>query len=156
LRDGSEAFHLTTRNLRNLGAAPSDRAAVTWSSSMSGNTREAGHFTNRTLRNPGCGTEGISVVTWCVASKSTGASSCDPADMGHSNAVPLHILWCISGGLRCGGVSAEAEGVGVGPHGIDAEFDVIFERDAELRGSIAHVVARDTAREGFVLHSFFH
>src|ERR1700687_882627 len=58
-------------------------------------------------------------------------------------------------GLRGDG-AAEAEGVGVFAKGGDAEGDVLFERDAQLSGAFADVVAADAFGEGLVFHAALH
>ena len=96
------------------------------------------HLTNRTLKIPGYGTPMPSLRL-----RMRRIQKSDSADGA-------------SGGLSGGGIAAEAEGVAVGAHGFEAEFDVIFERDAEFFGAFADVVARDAAGECFVLHALFH
>src|SRR5208337_114452 len=52
--------------------------------------------------------------------------------------------------------AAQAEGVGVFAQRLDAERDVLIERNPELSGALDDVFAVDAAGEGFILHAFFH
>jgi hypothetical protein len=51
--------------------------------------------------------------------------------------------------------AAEAEGFGLFAHGGDAEGDVVVERNVEFLGALNHIIAADTAGEGFVFHAPF-
>jgi hypothetical protein len=65
---------------------------------------------------------------------------------------------CSGAGLKPGFDSygaAEAEGVGLFAEGGDAEGDMVFERDAQLFGAFADVVAADAFGEGLVFHAAF-
>ena len=53
-------------------------------------------------------------------------------------------------------VAAQAERVGSGAHGFDAEGDMIVERDAEFFGAFDDILTADASRKRFVLHPFFH
>ena len=56
--------------------------------------------------------------------------------------------------MGSGKVAAEAEGVGVLAHSLDAEGDVFVEGDAEFDGTVTDIVAVDTFGESLVFQFF--
>jgi hypothetical protein len=51
--------------------------------------------------------------------------------------------------------AAEAELVGLGAEGFDAEGDVVVQGDIEFGGAFDYVVATDAAGEGFIFEALF-
>jgi len=51
-------------------------------------------------------------------------------------------------------VAAQAESVGIFPHGLDAKRDVLFERNAQFRRAVADVIPAHAFGKGFVLQFF--
>jgi hypothetical protein len=56
--------------------------------------------------------------------------------------------------LGGGQIAAQAQGIGIFTHGLNAKGDVFFERDAEFRGSVADIIAIYTFGESFVFKFF--